>query len=158
MERLHRILAVPTRNGNSSQHRRCYRIFSAKPQRTILPKTPNPTYFHLDPMDPDRTANHHPVQRRCGSTLHLLPVLMQQLPISTVTSPIRSITVPLKWAFGLLLCLYAQVLGAQQTSQPQAIQSQALTDNSHEDSSVICLTCNELRESPKLKKACLKTY
>ena len=83
---------------------------------------------------------------------------MQQLPISTVTSPIRRITVPLKWAFGLLLCLYAQVLGAQQTSQPQAIQSQALTDNSHEDSSVICLTCNELRESPKLKKALQKLH
>jgi hypothetical protein len=83
---------------------------------------------------------------------------MQQLPISAVTSPIRSITVPLKWAFGMLLCLYAQILGAQQTNQPQAIQSQALTDNLHEDSSVICLTCNELRESPKLKKALQKLH
>jgi LysM repeat protein len=78
---------------------------------------------------------------------------MQQVPINATPSPLRRIPLPLKWAAGLLLCLYAQLLGAQQTTNPQTP-----ANNSHEDSSVICLTCNELQESPKLKKALQKLH
>jgi LysM repeat protein len=55
----------------------------------------------------------------------------------------------------ILCSLYINPLHSQQNNLPELPQSQT---NNYEDSSIICLTCNTLQESPKLKKALQKLH
>ena len=75
---------------------------------------------------------------------------------------------PTKWLILLFLSL-TQFLAAQQNpnrsgttaATPSPINNASSSpkiDDLHEDSSIICLTCNELQESPKLKKALQKLH
>lgn len=132
MERFYRLLAITTRNGHPAQRGRIHRLLPSFNQRTLFHKTPSTSHIHLDHMGAHRTSNHHPIQRRCSSTLHLLSVLM---PLNTKTIIILSILIV--------------------TSLKAMAQVEARV---HEDSSVICLTCNELQETPKLKKALQKLH
>ena len=82
--------------------------------------------------------------------------------------PIPSQSSPKKWLIILFLSL-TQLLAAQQNPNrsgttagiPSPINNASISpkiDDLHEDSSIICLTCNELQESPKLKKALQKLH
>ena len=168
MERLCRILDFTTGNGHHDHDSRFHRLLSSQPQRTNLPKNPMASHIHMDPLGAHFIANHHPIQGRCGSALHLLPVLMNQNQnASTISQPL-SLSLSLKWLCIVILS-FTQILAAQQNpNRPSTTATtQSLTNNpsnnnatnpSHEDSSIICLTCNELQESPKLKKALQKLH
>ena len=86
----------------------------------------------------------------------------------TNNHPLPSQSSPTKWLIILFLSL-TQLLAAQQNpnrsgttaTPPSPINNASISpkiDDLHEDSSIICLTCNELQESPKLKKALQKLH
>ena len=92
----------------------------------------------MDTLDNNCPADYHSVQRRRSTTLHLLPIL---------TMRIASII------------LYCSIFWIH----PLLSQSHSGTDTTHvkigaQDSSVICLPCNALQESPKLKIALQKLH
>ena len=92
----------------------------------------------MDTLDDNCPADHHSVQRRRSTTLHLLPIL---------TMRIASII------------FYCSIFWIH----PLLSQSHSGTDTTHvkigpQDSSVICLPCNALQESPKLKIALQKLH
>ena len=93
--------------------------------------------------------------------------MKQNQNASTISQPL-SLSLSLKWLCIVILS-FTQILAAQQNpNRPSTTATtQSLTNNpsnnnatnpSHEDSSIICLTCNELQESPKLKKALQKLH
>jgi LysM repeat protein len=83
---------------------------------------------------------------------------MKQFETPSHPSPSISHTISSKWLISCLLlllslCSFSPSLFGQTTPKPV---SNAIEPN--KDSSIICLTCNELQESPKLKKALQKLH
>lgn len=138
MARFHWILGFTQRNGHTPIHCGYHCILPAQNQRKAISRNSNTTHVYMDTLDNNCPADYHSVQRRRSTTLHLLPIL---------TMRIASII------------LYCSIFWIH----PLLSQSYSGTDTTHikigaQDSSVICLPCNALQESPKLKIALQKLH